>query len=228
MKLNATSVCLALAAASLCVSCCTTNRSSTGPTLALFNGKDFAGWKYHLADPAVKMEQVWSVQNGIIICKGEPMGYLYTEQSFKDFKYQAEYRWAPGKEPGNSGLFTRITGEPRPLPRCFETQLKHGNAGDLYGFHGQKLSGPAARYKFVPNHQIGGDLSGVSRLAGNEKPAGEWNQVEVVVKGSTITVWFNGVKVNEAVDAEVVAGPVGLQSEGGEVHFRNVRITPLD
>lgn len=219
---------LGLAVMTLGAAGCCTRSSGNARPITLFNGKDFTGWKTTLADPAVKLEQVWSVKDGVIVCKGEPMGYLYTEQAFTNYRLEVEYRWAPGQTPGNSGIFGRINGEPRPLPRCIETQLKHGNAGDLYGFHGLKIGGDPARFKAIPGHAIGGDLTGVSRITGNEQPAGQWNKVVILAQGPNLTVWFNGQKVNEARDAEVIAGPVGLQSEGGEVHFRNVRITPLD
>lgn len=205
------------------------NTSGAAPAqaLALFNGRDLRGWKAVSADPKVPMEKVWRVQDGIIVCAGEPMGYIHTERAFTNYRLEVEYRWAPGKEPGNSGIFGRITGEPRPLPRCIETQLKHGNAGDLYGFHGLKINGPSERFRFAPNHQIGGDLRGVTRVAGNEKPAGEWNHVVIEAQGSCIRVWLNGQFVNEATDAEIASGPVGLQSEGGEIHFRNIYLIPL-
>ncbi|MCX6899037.1 MAG: DUF1080 domain-containing protein [Verrucomicrobia bacterium] len=192
--------------------------------LELFNGKDLAGWKSFVDDPKVKQEQVWSARGGVIVCKGEPMGYLYTERQFTNFKLEAEYRWA-GK-PGNSGLFARIGGEPRALPRCIETQLKHGNAGDLFGFHGFPLRGAADRSS-EKESKLAGHVSIVKRIAGNEKEPGQWNKMELLVSGANVTVWLNGQKVNEATGAEVKAGPVGLQSEGGEVHFRNVRLTPL-
>ncbi|WCJ59183.1 DUF1080 domain-containing protein [Fontisphaera persica] len=197
------------------------------PAMALFNGRNLSGWKAVSADPKVPMEKVWRVQDGIIICSGEPMGYLHTKQVFTDYRLELEYRWAPGKTPGNSGLFGRINGAPRALPRCIETQLRHGNAGDLYGFHGMKINGPADRFRFVPNHQLGGDLRGVTRMAGNEKPAGEWNHVVVLAQGPRVQVWMNGQLVNEATDVEVVPGPVGLQSEGGEIHFRNIHLMRL-
>jgi hypothetical protein len=38
---------------------------------------------------------------------------------------------------------------------------------------------------------------------------------------------MNGEKINEVAGVEVADGPVGLQSEGGEIHFRRVTITPL-
>ena len=64
-------------------------------------------------------------------------------------------------------------------------------------------------------------------MAGAEKTPGEWNKVDITVDGPSLAVRMNGTLVNEASGAEVSAGPVGLQSEGGEIHFRNVRITPL-
>jgi hypothetical protein len=37
----------------------------------------------------------------------------------------------------------------------------------------------------------------------------------------------NGRKVNEASGATVRPGRIGLQSEGGEIHFRRVELVPL-
>jgi hypothetical protein len=213
-----------LAAAGLSSCVCTRQAPKAVP---LFNGRDLAGWSAFSADPSVPVEKVWQAKDGILVCAGEPMGYLHTDASFTNYRLSLEYRWAPGKAPGNSGVFGRIHGEPRPLPCCFETQLQHGKAGDVYAFHGMKLAGDPARFKQSSGGKLAGDLSALSRIAGSEKPAGEWNAVEVLADGPAVTVWINGAKVNEATGAEVVAGPVGLQSEGGEVHFRNVRIQPL-
>lgn len=195
--------------------------------MELFDGKDLAGWRSILAKPEVKMEEVWSVRDGAIVCKGEPLGFIESSESFTNFRLQVDWRWAPGKEPGNSGVFLRINGARKPLPRCIEHQLKSGDAGDLYGFHGMKIDGVADRRIEVKGHEIGGDFVGVKKMSANEKSPGEWNRTEIVVQGDKITVTVNGKLVNEAFGCEVVAGPIGLQSEGGEVHFRNVRLTPL-
>lgn len=192
-----------------------------------FNGKDLKGWQSVSEKTETRLEDVWSVKDGMIICKGTPMGYLHTEKTYTDYKLEVEYRWAPGQTPGNSGLFARINGTPRPLPRCVETQLRHTSAGDLYGFHGMQINGDAARFSFKPGHQLGGDLRSVKRIEGNEVTPGEWNKVELVVKGDKITVTFNGKLVNEAFGVEQTPGFVGLQSEGGEVHFRNLKLTEL-
>lgn len=193
----------------------------------LFNGKNLDGWRYYLADHMSGMDDVWSVKDGVLVCKGEPMGYLYTKQAYKNFRLTLEYRWAPGAEPGNSGVLMRINEKPMPLPRCLEAQLQHGKAGDLYGFHGMKLAGDEARLRQVKGHALAGDLTGVARAAGAENQPGEWNKVEVVAEGGNLRVTMNGKVVNQAQDAEVVAGPIGLQSEGGEIHFRNVVLVAL-
>ena len=120
----------------------------------------------------------------------------------------------------------RINGKPMPLPRSLEMQLKSGDAGDLYGFHGMKLDGAADRLRTSKGDLIG-DLIGVGKIQANEKTPGEWNVAEVTLDGGKLEVRVNGMLVNEATDCELVAGPIALQSEGGEVHFRKVEITTL-
>lgn len=195
---------------------------------ALFNGRDLSGWNFLLVEPDAKMEDVWSVKDGLLVCRGEPMGYLFTRDTFKNFRMTVEWRWAPGGNPGNSGVLLRINGGQRGLlPRCLESQLKSGDAGALYGFHGMGIGGPGERFVHIPEHKIGGELRGVKKIKGAENPPGEWNTMEIVLNGSALTVSVNGHKVNEATDCEIVPGPVGLQSEGGEIHFRSVRIAPM-
>ena len=101
------------------------------PPIRLFNGRDLAGWRAFLVTPGVSMEQVWSVRDGLLVCKGEPIGFLRTEQAFTSFRLVVEWRWAPGtvvtadKVP-NSGVLMRINGEPRGVPRAIEAQLQVG------------------------------------------------------------------------------------------------------
>jgi predicted esterase len=191
----------------------------------LFDGKSLDGWEHYLVDPKLKMSDVWSVRDGLLVCKGKPMGYLATKKEYVSFKLIVEWRWPPGKPATNSGVLMRITGKPQALPKCVEAQLKSGSAGDVYGFHGFNVKGSArvisAENKFV------GKLSGVSKMKAAEKKPGQWNKYEITFNGGDITVILNGQKVNEATGCDVVAGKIGLQSEGGEVHFRTVRLTPL-
>ena len=193
----------------------------------LFNGRDLSGWDAVLANPGVGKEAVWSVRNGLLVCRGEPMGYLYTTRTFTNARIIVEWRWAPGTPPGNSGILLRINGQPRPLPRCIEVQLKSGQAGDIYGFHGMRVTGPEDRMVRCPDHPLGGDLTGVRKAIAAERAPGEWNIAEVELNGERLRVTINGQLVNEAWGCEQVPGPIGLQSEGGEIHFRTVRLEPL-
>jgi hypothetical protein len=201
-----------------------------GP-IQLFNGKDLSGWRVVLVEPNVPIERVWSVRDGVLVGTGEPLGYLHTEQSFTSYRLVVEWRWAPGttvtpdKVP-NSGVLMRINGEPKGIPRALEAQLRSGNAGDLYGFWGMKLAGDPQRMRRRSDNPLLGEMTGVTRLGDLERPIGEWNRYDIVLDAGRITVHVNGTKANEAHDAEVLAGPIGLQSEGGEIHFRKVELTP--
>ncbi len=190
--------------------------------IKLFNENDLSGWGHFLTKP-VKREEVWSVKNGILICKGTPGGYLATKKKYTNFKLVVEWRWP--KKPGNSGVLMRITGKPTMLPNCVEAQLQHQNAGDMYGFQGFKIDGDKSRKSANPN--VLGGLTSVKKIMRNEKKPGEWNKYEITANGGKITVMLNGKKVNEATGCDVRAGQIGLQSEGGEVHFRTVQLTPI-
>lgn len=192
----------------------------------LFDGTSLDGWEHYLVKPGLKMEDVWSVKDGLLVCKGKPMGYLATKKEYTSFRLLVEWRWAPGTKPTNSGVLLRITGAPRVLPKCAEAQLKHGSVGDIYGFHGFAVSGDAARAISTEGERIG-NMSGVKKIKDNEKKPGAWNRYEITLDGGDLTIVLNGEKVNEATGLDVAAGKIGLQSEGGEIHFRTVRLMPL-
>lgn len=202
-------------------------KGSKQGALELFNGRDLAGWKHVLAEPDVPRDAVWFVRDGLLICKGTPLGVLHTERAFKNFRLVVDYRWAPGTKPGNNGILTRINGPARALPRCAEVQLQHGNAGDVLGLQGMLVAGGQPRYFEVMHHDVAGDIRGVRKITDTERPAGEWNRVELLARDGNYTVWMNGQQINEASGVEVQSGPVGVQAEGGEIHFRAIMLTPL-
>jgi hypothetical protein len=198
----------------------------------LFNGKDLAGWSHVLVDPNVRMEDVWSVRDGVLVCKGEPLGFLQTTAEYTSFRLLVEWRWPEGaaarlgKTP-NSGVLLRVNGDLKPIPRAYEAQLQSGSAGDLYGFWGLPLEGDLARRRESKGNAMLGDMVGFTKAEAAEKPEGEWNLYEIVVDGPSIVVHVNGKKVNEARGAAVLPGRIALQSEGGEIHFRKVELTPI-
>ena len=192
----------------------------------LFNGKNLDGWEYFLVDPDLQMEDVWSVKDGLLVCKGEPMGYLATKKEYTSFKLVVEWRWPAGNEPGNSGVLMRIQGDPMALPQCYEAQLKHSSAGDIYGFHGLNVNSGSDR--FIENEkELTGKLRGLTKRKDNEDEPGDWNRYEIYLLNGNLTLYINGQKVNEAHGLEALPGKIGFQSEGGLIQFRKIRLIGL-
>jgi hypothetical protein len=187
---------------------------------ALFNGKDLSGWTHVLSDPNVKMEDVWSVADGMLVCKGVPSGYIRTKGEYENYRLVVEWRWKPGGKGGNNGVLVHTT-EPGALgvwPKSVEVQLAHENAGDFWVI-GTELDVPnEAERKKGRRH--------LNLTDGSEKPIGEWNTMEIVCRGDEIEVKVNGETVNHATAVSQTKGAISLQSEGTEVHFRKVELTP--
>jgi hypothetical protein len=200
-------------------------RGQAAGEIRLFNGKDFSGWTYHLSDPNVKMGDVWSVQQedgqGIIVCKGNPAGYIRTTGDYTNYVLRLEWRFNPvTKKAGNSGVLLRVQPPDKVWPKSIEAQLQSGAAGDFWLIDEARLSTPAERVdQGTPRHRL--------RTKTNEKPIGEWNQYEITVDGDRVALKVNGEVLNEGTGAEEIPGKIALQSEGSEIHFRNIRLTPI-
>lgn len=60
-----------------------------------------------------------------------------------------------------------------------------------------------------------------------EKPAGQWNRLEVIVERDRITNVLNGVVVNVGTAPTYTRGKIIIQSEGAEIFVRRVDLEPL-
>ncbi|MHC4646386.1 MAG: 3-keto-disaccharide hydrolase [Planctomycetota bacterium] len=188
----------------------------------LWNGKDFAGWKRFLADEKADVDEVWSVTNGVIHCKGKPNGYMRTIDDYSDYKLHLEWRWVA--EPTNSGVLLHASGPDKVWPRCIEAQLKSGSAGAfvLIGGTGISVGG-----KFIQDTSEEYVIVDKKELS-SERAAGQWNVYDIVCQGDAITLHVNGVLQNEGTRATETSGKICLQSEGSPIEFRNIYIESLD
>lgn len=188
----------------------------------LFNGKDLTGWKAIVpgaAEAKMKPEDVWSIQDGILICKGNPGGYIRTEKDYKNYVLRLQWRFNPvTKKAGNSGVLLRMVGEDKVWPKSVEAQLQSGSAGDFWNIEEFKMTVDKART----------NGRNTRKTHGAEHPIGEWNEYEIVVNHGDVILYVNGEELNRATDVEEVAGKICLQSEGAEIQFRDIRIIPLD
>lgn len=179
-------------------------------------------------DPAVEdVADVWQLTDGVLHCKGEPLGYLYTKQSYQDFELKLDWRWPPGVEPGRGGVLFRMSGDHQVWPTSLEAQLNAPDEGDLIGLVGYSLTGPAERMQIMDHPQFG-RLTFVRKSEAATKPAGQWNRLEVTAQGGTVTVRMNGRQINQATECDVVSSPILLTAEGNPIEFRNITVQSLD
>ncbi len=182
-------------------------------------------WECYLEDPLAKLQDVWNIEDGVLICSSKSLGYLYTKRDYDNFVLKLEWRWPPEKKPGKGGVLVRMTGEHKIWPRSLEAQLNTGGAGDFWGLVGYRLSGPAERMQSF-DHQQFGTLTNLKKLKDLERSPGQWNTYEIIAKGDTVTLVINGEQINRATGCDLNPGRICLTSEGSEIHFRNVVVTP--
>ncbi len=182
----------------------------------LFNGKDLSGWK--MVGPGR-----FVVENGMLKTEGG-MGLLYHPgEKFGNATIRVVFKTASRN--ANSGVFIRLPEEPRDpwyaVHNGYEVQIDAG--GDEWHCTGAIYS-----------------LAKASKRA--QKPAGEWNTMEIVLAGQKTTIFLNGEKVNEFTGSqpvperkewfEPVRGPrpdsgyIGLQNHDARsvVYFREVSV----
>jgi len=193
---------------------------SYSQTENLFNGKDLSNWNFIVADESVSPEDVYSVQDGVILIQGNPFGYMYTKNKYSDYVLELEWSWVDGES--NSGIFLAIAETSNPFPNGIECQLRAGSAGDFVMLGGSMLDeyvkpegGGTTRFPVMQK-----------REESSENPVGEWNNAKIEVKNGKITVTINGVLQNQGTN-KVKEGYIGLQSEGGLIQFRNVKLTKM-
>ena len=176
-----------------------------------------AGWTAHLQDDG-KLADVWSLgADGVLVCKGRPIGYLRTEEDFTNFNLRLRWRFDPEKGAGNSGVLMRVIGEDKVWPRSIEAQLMSGQAGDFWCIGDFPMQTDPTRT----------NGRNTRRLSTNEHELGQWNEYDITVWQGHVVLRVNGEILNQATGALVIPGKLGLQSEGAEIHFEDLRLHPL-
>ena len=165
----------------------------------------------------------YAVKNGLIHIKGKPFGFMYTENKYSNFRLHVEWKYPI--EGSNSGIFLFLQEPTKELwPNAVECQLCSGRAGDFVLLGGSDVS----EYK-APEGKPRPKFPVVERFVKErENPVGEWNSADIICKDGNIEVYINGALQNIGTKSAHSKGYIGLQSEGGDILFRNVRLTPID
>ena len=165
----------------------------------------------------------------MLVCSGRPNGVMKTDRHYENFVLQIDWRHIePG---GNSGLYVWTGAEPR--SRGIEIQIldldwvrlqtKEGEPPPPIAYvHGEFIA--VGGNKFVPDTPRGARSMSIENRA---KGRGEWNTYDVVAVDGVVKLAVNGVFVNGVSRSTQKKGYLCLESEGAEIHFRNIRILEL-
>jgi hypothetical protein len=192
----------------------------------LFNGKDLTGWINVNTAP-----DTWSVRDGMLICTGKPIGVMRSDRMYENFVLYVE--WMHLEPGGNSGMFLWSSAAPRGnLPNGIEIQMleldyvNQGRAGspprDIAYVHGETWG--VGDVKAVPDNPRGIRSKSLENRALGR---GNWNTYIVVAVDGVIKMSVNGKVVNGLSQSSQKKGYICMESEGAEIHFRNIRIMEL-
>ena len=196
--------------------------------VALFNGRDLAGWKGLAGNPKSRREMSreelakaqakadedmlahWKVVDGALCFDGKGHS-LCTVKDYGDFEMLVDWKIEKG---GDSGIYLRGT----PQVQIWDTANRKVGAqvgsGGLYN-----------------------NKKGASKpLKMADKPVGQWNTFRIIMIGELVTIYLNDVLVVENVVMEnywerdkpiYPNGQIELQSHGSLLYFRNVFIREI-
>lgn len=159
----------------------------------------------------------WAEKNGLIICSGQPKGYIYTREEFRNFTLRCEFRYVPPTPPPdaaasdkfNTGFMIYIQEPQKVWPASLEVQGRFDEIGSIKSNGGV----PALKVQDDPQGRVGVRL-----------PIGKWNAVEIVSRSGALTSTLNGMPICISQPGDLKSGRLGLQSEGFEVQFKHLRV----
>lgn len=202
----------------------------TGFTV-LFDGtqesarKNFRGFKKQ------ELPAGWAVEDGAIVLREKNQGDIISREKYGDFELRLEWKIAPA---GNSGIIYRVSESGEGADATYLTGPEYQVLDDAAAADNKTtLTRAGALYGIYPAP----DPSPV-------KPAGEWNEARIILKGNHVEHWLNGQKIVEAEIgsedwndrlakskfatwprfAKETEGHIALQDHGDEVWYRNIRI----
>jgi len=195
---------------------------------SLFNGKDLTGWV-----PVNTAPDTWSVEDGLLVCSGHPIGVMRSDREYENFVLHIE--WMHLEPGGNSGVFAWSDAVPHPesrLPNGVEIQMleldwpklntRNGVVPPIAYVHGELFG--VGGVKVVPDNPRGERSKSIENRC---KGRGEWNTYDVVAVDGTIKLSVNGKFVNGISKSTKKKGYLCLESEGAKIKFRNIRIMEL-
>jgi hypothetical protein len=189
----------------------------------LFDGQSLKGWRGFTSESP---PSGWAAMDGMLTRLG-PGGDIVTSDAFGDFELRLQWKISEG---GNSGIFFHVALTGQEVWESGPEMQVLDNA--------RHVDGKDPRTSAGSNYGLQAPTRDVTR------PAGEWNDVRLIVSGAHVEHWLNGVKIVEyelwspeweaAVKASKFStlpnygrarrGHIALQDHGDPVWYRDIRI----
>ncbi|MEI6669081.1 MAG: DUF1080 domain-containing protein [Acidobacteriota bacterium] len=192
----------------------------------LFDGTTTTGWR---GFRKTEMPAGWTVDAGVLTRTAQA-GDIVTVEQFENFELAFDWMVTPA---GNSGVFGRVTEDSTSVwHSALEYQILDNN-GHADGKKPETSAGSA--------YALYAPVKDVTRALG------QWNQGKIVMKGTHVEHWLNGVKIVEleldspdfatrvdqskfkpyAQFGKAQRGHIAIQDHGDKVSYRNIKIRPL-
>ena len=202
----------------LMLACPVVAAADSPPAVPLFDGKSLDGWVRFGGRP-----EAWTVEDGMLVSRGEGGGWLGTPRDYADFTLRLEFRLSPGS---NSGVYLRAPADTSHISRT--------------GLEIQILDEAAPNHRNIQPWQKTAAIYHVAApKPGHCRPAGQWNSLDVRAVGPRVVIRLNGVEVvadrldshpkleEEHPGLKRPAGRIGLQSHNGRVDFRRLEVSEI-
>jgi hypothetical protein len=178
-------------------------------------------------------DDTWTKHKNLLICSGNPVGVMRSEKQYENFILHIE--WMHVEPGGNSGVFVWSNAKPAEesrLPDGVEVQMleldwvnlhiKDGVTPPVAYVHGELFG--VGGVETTPDNPRGTRSKSVENRCFGK---GIWNTYDVICVDGVIKLSVNGKYVNGISHSSQKKGYLCLESEGAEIHFRNLRIIEL-
>jgi hypothetical protein len=181
---------------------------------SLCDGKTFDGWK-----PAEANKETWKIEDGAFVTRGKTchLFYVGSEAPFKNFDLKVDVMTEHG---ANGGIYFHTKYQTEGWPKAgFEYQVNNTHTDWIRT----------------------GSIYGVANVGASPAKDGVWWTQEIIVKGNSVTVLIDGIKLLQYNEPPGTAagrdfgrklseGTFALQAHdpSSVVRYKNIRVKRLD